>query len=58
METAYYNGNIPGTYACCGIMEHIRRAGYKKSFKVQELNSKRIFIYLFISLWRYSPSLA
>jgi len=49
METTHYNGSIPGTYSCCGIMEHIKCAGYKKSFKVQELNSKRIFLSFFFS---------
>ena len=49
METTYYNGSIPGTYAWCGIMERIRRAGCKKSFKVQELNSKIMFLSFFFS---------
>jgi hypothetical protein len=49
LYTININGNNllqwQDTNACCGIMVHIRRAGYKKSFKVQEFNSKRTFFF-------------
>jgi hypothetical protein len=52
LHTINVNGNIilqwQYTYAC-GIMEHIRRAGYKKSFKAQELNNKGMFLSFFLS---------